>query len=75
MPAHRATVQIENVLLWFTTIMLRAVRREKLDCGYIYCDSKHIKMQLDVDVSPPANLLIFWLTLTPVTFDLDPSDL
>ncbi len=32
-------------------------------------------MQLDIDVSPPAIILSVWLTLTPVTFDLDPSDL
>ncbi len=30
--------------------------------------------QLDVDVSPPANIT-FRLTLSDVTFDLDPSDL
>ncbi len=28
-------------------------------------------MQLDVDVSPPANLMTFRLGLTHVTFDLD----
>ncbi len=33
------------------------------------------KMQLDVDVSPSANILSICLTLTKVTFDLDPSDL
>ncbi len=33
------------------------------------------KMQLDVDVSPPANILSICLTLTQVTFDLNPSDL
>ncbi len=32
-------------------------------------------MQLDIDVSPPANIMGLRLTLTHVTFDLDPSDL
>ncbi len=32
-------------------------------------------MQLDVDVSPPANIMSVWLTSTQVTFDLDPCDL
>ncbi len=32
-------------------------------------------MQLDVDVSPPANIIRVRLTLTHGTFDLDPSDL
>ncbi len=31
--------------------------------------------QIDVDVSPPANIMGLRLTLTCVTFDLDPSDL
>ena len=31
--------------------------------------------QLDVDVSPPAIIKSFWLSLTHVTFDLDPGDL
>ncbi len=30
------------------------------------------KMQLDVDVSPPANIITFRLTFTYVTFDFDP---
>ncbi len=34
--------------------------------------SKYKKMQLDVDVSPPANIMTFRLTLT---FDLNPCDL
>ena len=29
-------------------------------------------MQLDVDVSPPANIMTFRLGITNVTFDLDP---
>ncbi len=33
------------------------------------------KMQLDVDVSPPANIMTFKLGLTHVTFDLHPCDL
>ncbi len=32
------------------------------------------KMQLDVDVSPPANVKTFRLGLTHVTFDLGPYD-
>ncbi len=32
-------------------------------------------MQLDVDVSPPANIMLFRLGLTNVTSDLDPYDL
>ncbi len=36
-------------------------------------DSK--KMQLDVDISPPANITTFRLDLTYMTFDLDPRDL
>ncbi len=31
--------------------------------------------QLDVDVSPPANIIIFRLALTHMTFDLDSRDL
>ncbi len=31
-------------------------------------------MQLDVEVSPPANIMTFWLGLTHVTFDLDSCD-
>ncbi len=33
------------------------------------------KMQLDVNKSPPANIMTFRLGLTHVTFDLDPCDL
>ncbi len=33
------------------------------------------KMQLDVDVSPPANIMTFRPGLTHLTFDLDPRDL
>ncbi len=36
---------------------------------------KYKKMQLDVEVSPPANITSGSLTLTHVTFDLDRSDL
>ena len=37
---------------------------------------KYIVMkQLDVDVSPPANIMSFRLTLTHMTIDLDPRDL
>ncbi len=32
------------------------------------------KMQLDVDVSPPANIMTLRLDLTNVTFDLDMHD-
>ena len=32
-------------------------------------------MQLDVDVSPPANIMTLGLGLTHVTFDFDPHDL
>ena len=32
-------------------------------------------MQLDVNMSPPANIITFRLTLTHVTFDLDLHDL
>ncbi len=32
-------------------------------------------MQLDVDVSPPANIMTFGPGLTHLTFDLDPRDL
>ncbi len=32
-------------------------------------------MQLDVEVSPSANIMTFWLALTHVTFDPDPCDL
>ncbi len=38
----------------------------------LLCDQ--IKMQLDVDMSPPANIMTFRLTLTHVSFDLDPCD-
>ncbi len=31
--------------------------------------------QLDIDVSPPANIMSFRLTLTHMTFDLDPNNL
>ncbi len=31
--------------------------------------------QLDVDESPPANIMTFRLTLTQVTFDLNSRDL
>ncbi len=34
-----------------------------------------VKMQLDIDVSPPANIIIIKLTVTHVTFDLDLSDM
>ncbi len=34
-----------------------------------------IKMQLYIEVSPPANITNLRITLTHVTFDLDPSDL
>ncbi len=33
------------------------------------------KMQLDVDMSPPTNIMTFRLGLTNMTFDLDPCDL
>ena len=33
------------------------------------------KMQLDVDVSPPANIMTLGLGLTHVTFDFDQHDL
>ncbi len=33
------------------------------------------KMQLDVGVSPPANIMAFRPGLTHLTFDLDPRDL
>ena len=33
------------------------------------------KMQLDVDMSPPANIMTFKLGLTYLIFDLDPCDL
>ena len=33
------------------------------------------KMQLDVGVSPPANIMTLRLGLTDLTFDLDPRDL
>ena len=36
---------------------------------------KFFKMQLDVDVSPPANIMNFCQTLTHMTFDPDLSDL
>ena len=36
---------------------------------------KHNKMQLDVGVSPPANIMTFRPGLTYMTFDLDPLDL
>ncbi len=29
--------------------------------------------QLDIDVSPPAHIMILRLTLAPVTYELDPS--
>ena len=32
-------------------------------------------MQLDVDVSPPANIMTFRVGLTHVTFDPEPYDL
>ncbi len=36
----------------------------------------HFKMkQLDVDMSPPTNIMTFRLGLTHLTFDLDPCDL
>ncbi len=34
-----------------------------------------LKMQLDVGVSPPANIMAFRPGLTHLTFDLDPRDL
>ena len=37
--------------------------------------SSDVMKQLDVDVGPPAIIMAFRLTLTPVAFDLDPSDL
>ena len=41
----------------------------------LYIRATHYKkMQLDVDVSPPANIMTFWLTLTNVTFDPDLCD-
>ena len=33
-----------------------------------------IKMQLDVEVSPPANIITFRLDLTHLPFDFDPRD-
>ena len=33
-----------------------------------------IMKQLDIDVSPPANIMSFRPALTLVTFDLDPGD-
>ncbi len=38
-------------------------------------EKKGEKMQLDVDVSPPANIMTFKPGLTYLTFDLDPCDL
>ncbi len=35
----------------------------------------YLKMQLDVDVSPPAHIMTFRQGLTHLTFDLDPRDL
>ena len=35
----------------------------------------HEKMQLDIGVSPPANIITFKPGLTHLTFDLDPLDL
>ncbi len=35
---------------------------------------KYSKMQLDVDVSTPANIITYRLTLTDMTFDPDSCD-
>ena len=35
----------------------------------------HIKMQLDIDLSPPAKIMIFMVGFAQVTFDPDPYDL
>ncbi len=40
-----------------------------------FLQSYMTKMQFDVDVSPPANIMTFRLGLTHVTFDPDPCDL
>ena len=42
----------------------------------VFCSIRpNKKMQLDVDVRPPANIMTFRLGLTHVTFDLHPCDL
>ena len=44
--------------------------------SYMFCMVRNKKkMQLDVDVSPPANTVTFRLGVTHVTFDPDPRDL
>ncbi len=48
-------------------LYVHACLREEL------CILKKKKMQLDVDVSPPANIMTFRLTLGIVTFDPDPE--
>ena len=40
-----------------------------------YVVRKPKKMQLDIDMSPPANIMTLRLGLTHLTFDLDPRDL
>ena len=42
---------------------------------FISINNNVVKMQLDIDISPPANDITFRLGLTHVTFDLDPRDL
>ncbi len=42
---------------------------------FFFFECKQKKMQLDVDVSPPANIMAFRPGLTHLTFDLDPRDL
>ncbi len=39
------------------------------------CERVRKTMQLDVDVSPPANIMTLTLGLTYSTFDIDPHDL
>ena len=40
----------------------------------IACIANRIMKQLDVDVSPPANIMTFMLISTHVAFDPDPCD-
>ncbi len=66
------------------TVMVRGLPPTDLLVIYESCEdnnnyyshpNKVTKMQLDVGVSPPANIMTFRPGLTHFTFDLDPCDL
>ena len=61
----------------FLTVWPWMVTINRSNGGHTKLKKKNIwkKMQLDVDVSPPANIMTLRLGLTHVTSDLDPCDL